>query len=263
MKNLFGKTRMPRLRLGLFALMFVLVLMMGSRVVEVAQQIAKGNTPDAFAPVVAEEKAADTKKEDMKPAEAAKPDAEAEKKAAEEKAADAKAETAAKAEPAPAAAPASPGPEAAPHVEDPVLTEPENYTDAEVNILKKLSERRQELDKRGREIDQREALLRVTEQRVDKKIGDLKNMQEQIRKVLGDADKAQLAQEASMVKIYETMKPKDAAKIFENLDMPVLMSVVSRMKEARVAPILGEMDPVKAKELTTALMEKKPLPPAP
>lgn len=241
MRAFLKNLRLPRLRAGLFAIMFLLVLMLGSRLSDVTRQIAHGTAPDAFAPLVAE--TADATKDAPPPA----PESRAE----------------APSDARPEAAPAAAVPEAAPAMEDATLTEPENYSDAEVTILKKLSERRQELDKRGREVDQREALLRVTEQRVDKKIGDLRAMQEQIRKVLGDADKAQAAQEASMVKIYETMKPKDAAKIFENLDLPVLMSVVSRMKEARVAPILGEMDPVKAKELTTALMEKKPLPPAP
>ncbi len=247
--NLRPKKRMPRLRLGLFAVMFVLVMMMGARVSEVVQQLAHGEAPSAVPQLMAESAPAKT---DEAPA----------KEPAKE---------AAKPETAPAASPAAPGPTPAPATasteeapaEDTSTAEPENYTEAEVNILKKLSERRQEIDRRAREVDQREALLRVTEQRVDKKIGDLKAMQEEIRKVLGDADKAQVERVAAMVKVYETMKPKDAAKIFENMDVPVLLSVVPRMKEARVAPILAAMDPVKAKELSTALMEKKPLPAAP
>lgn len=250
------KNKMPRLRTGLFAVMFVLVTMMGARVSEVVGQLMHGETPSAVPQLMAESapESAPEKAPEKAPA----------------KAEEAATKEAAKPEAAPAASPAAPGPTPAPAtasgeepVEDTSTVEPENYSEAEVNILKKLSERRQELDRRAREVDQREALLRVTEQRVDKKIGDLKEMQEEIRKVLGDADKAQGQRVTAMVKVYETMKPKDAAKIFENMDVPVLLAVVPRMKEARVAPILAAMDPVKAKELSTALMEKKPLPAAP
>src|SRR6185369_3324386 len=63
----------------------------------------------------------------------------------------------------------------------------------------------------------------------------------------------------SLVKIYETMKPKDAARIFEELDMPVLLTVVDRMKESKVAGIMTYMTPQKAKDLTIQLTEQRKL----
>ena len=53
------------------------------------------------------------------------------------------------------------------------------------------------------------------------------------------------------------MKPKDAARIFEELDLEVLLQVVQRMKEAKVAPILAAMDPKRATEVTTRLAERR------
>jgi flagellar motility protein MotE (MotC chaperone) len=64
----------------------------------------------------------------------------------------------------------------------------------------------------------------------------------------------------SLVKIYENMKPKDAAKIFEQLDMGIMLEVVERMKEQKVAPILAEMNPVKARELTSELAQRRQMP---
>jgi flagellar motility protein MotE (MotC chaperone) len=61
------------------------------------------------------------------------------------------------------------------------------------------------------------------------------------------------------VKIYETMKPKDAAPIFEQLEMAILLDVIERMKEAKVAPIIAAMDPQKAKSLTTDLVKRRRL----
>jgi flagellar motility protein MotE (MotC chaperone) len=49
------------------------------------------------------------------------------------------------------------------------------------------------------------------------------------------------------------MKPRDAATIFNDLEMPVLLGVVDRMKDRTAAPILAAMQPEKARELTIKL----------
>jgi len=55
------------------------------------------------------------------------------------------------------------------------------------------------------------------------------------------------------VKVYEAMKPRDAAAIFNDLDQPVLLQVVDRMKAAKAAPVLAAMQPDKARTLTSKL----------
>lgn len=136
-----------------------------------------------------------------------------------------------------------------------------NPTDPE--ILQHYADRRAELERRAREIDQRQALLEAAEKRIDQKLQELEKVRGDIQKLLKTGDEQQTAQIESLVKIYETMKPKEAARIFEELDMPVLLSVIQRMKETKTAPILAAMEPVKAKEVTAALMERKTLPQAP
>ena len=56
-----------------------------------------------------------------------------------------------------------------------------------------------------------------------------------------------------LVKLYETMKPRDAATIFNELDMPVLLQVLDRMKEGKAALILSAMHPDRAREITDGL----------
>jgi flagellar motility protein MotE (MotC chaperone) len=55
------------------------------------------------------------------------------------------------------------------------------------------------------------------------------------------------------VKLYASMKPRDAAKIFDDLDTPVLLEVVDRMNERKAAPILAAMQPDRAREVTEKL----------
>ena len=64
----------------------------------------------------------------------------------------------------------------------------------------------------------------------------------------------------SLVTIYENMKPKDAARIFGELDMVVLLDVIERMKERKVAPILAAMNPKRAKAITIELAQRRDFP---
>ena len=118
------------------------------------------------------------------------------------------------------------------------------------------------LDKRAKELDTREALIKVAEQRVDQKIKEMEKLRQQLQAMVNQVGETQAAQLDNLVKIYETMKPKDAAKIFEALDMPVLLNVIQRMKPKSVAPIMASMAPQKAKEVTVALTKQDQLPQA-
>ncbi len=149
--------------------------------------------------------------------------------------------------------PASPGNKRAPR--DPMMFSPQ-----EVEILQSLAQRRDELDRRAAEIDRHEALLQATEQRIDDKIAKLKEMEGAINDAFKKEDQKDDAKIKSLVKVYETMKPKEAARIFEQLDLPVLLDVLEHMKELKTAPILASMEPGKAKAVTLALAARHPTP---
>jgi flagellar motility protein MotE (MotC chaperone) len=131
---------------------------------------------------------------------------------------------------------------------------------AEVELLKQLAVRRQELEKRDRDLDQREALIKVAELRVDQKIKEMESLRLQLQSLVGQANEAQTAQLDNLVKIYETMKPDEAARIFETLDMPILLGVIQKMKPKIMSPIMAKMAPEKAKEITVALTKQDQLP---
>ena len=136
----------------------------------------------------------------------------------------------------------------------------DTLTSEDVTILQQLKTRRAALDQRSEQLDQREALLQATEKRLDDKMTQLQTTRTQLQALTGQVDEQQQAQIASLVKIYETMKPAQAAAIFQQLDMPVLLQVLAKMKEAKSSLVLAAMDPAKAKAVTTELMKKKDLP---
>ena len=122
-----------------------------------------------------------------------------------------------------------------------------------IKVLQELSNRRVQLDQRERNIDMRTGLLKAAEKRIEEKLTQLKALQASINTKIKERDEKIEPRMQSLVKIYEKMKAKDAARIFAKLDLDILLEVIQRMKEAKSAPILAAMDPTRAKEVTMLL----------
>jgi flagellar motility protein MotE (MotC chaperone) len=126
-------------------------------------------------------------------------------------------------------------------------------SESERALLQDLRQRRKELDARAEAVAARESLMAATEQKLTARVVELQTLQ----KKLEDLDAAQKQKEEAgwqgLVKLYEAMKPRDAATIFNDLQMPVLLQVVDRMKDAKAAAIMAAMNPDKARDITTEL----------
>jgi flagellar motility protein MotE (MotC chaperone) len=138
--------------------------------------------------------------------------------------------------------------------------DPLSMTDEEVALLQSLSERREEIDRRARRLEEREILLQAAERRIEEKVAGLKSLQKVVEDLLNQQKEQTESQYNSLVKIYENMKPKSAARIFEELELEVLLPVIARMKERKIAPILAKMNAEKAKTITTELAQRRRLP---
>ncbi|MBU6234466.1 MAG: flagellar protein FlbB [Alphaproteobacteria bacterium] len=200
-------------------------------------------------------------------AEKAKPEeAAADKKTDDKKADDKKAEDAKPAEGGQAKEEASAKPKVT--VPDGALPEvwadpaKENMADSpeQMQLMEDLGKRREQLNAREKALDTREAMMAAAEKQIDDKLQELSELKKQIEQLLGQQDVEENNRIASLVKIYEGMKPKDAANIFNQMEMGVLLKVVSKMSERKVAPIIAAMDTTKANDLTVQLTEMKKLP---
>ncbi len=103
---------------------------------------------------------------------------------------------------------------------------------------------------KARQIELRERLAEAAEKRIDGKLAELKSQQVQVGQQAQLRKQQADQQFASLVKLYEAMKPKDAARIFEKLDMSVQLAVSTRMREQRMAAIMAEMSSDSARSLT-------------
>jgi flagellar motility protein MotE (MotC chaperone) len=123
-------------------------------------------------------------------------------------------------------------------------------------VLERLQERRQELETRAREVDIRESLLKAAEKRIESKVDEMKGVETRISAAAQQKEDADNARFKSLVLMYESMKPKDAGRIFDRLDMSVLIEVASRIKPQKMADILAQMSGESAEKLTVELARR-------
>jgi flagellar motility protein MotE (MotC chaperone) len=124
---------------------------------------------------------------------------------------------------------------------------------AETAILERLQERRAELDARAKELDMRESLLKAAEKRLEGRIAELKDLEARVNNSIQQRDDGDAARFKNVVTMYESMKAKDAAKIFDRLELKILVEVASLINPRRMSDILAQMQPDAAQQLTVEL----------
>lgn len=129
-----------------------------------------------------------------------------------------------------------------------------NFTQSEIMILQELAERREALDLRSREIDKKAVQLKVAEEEIDKKVQQLKEYEARLKKLVNQYNEKEKEKIASLVKMYSTMKPKDAARIFNTLDIDIIVSLLKEMKPSVSSAIVSQMNSEKAKAVTDELI---------
>lgn len=124
-------------------------------------------------------------------------------------------------------------------------------------LATRLGERRADLDAREKELEMRMALVEAAEKRIEERTNVLKALEAQIGAMVEEKKSDEKEQFAGIVAMYETMKPKEAATIFNTLDNDILLRVARAMSPRKMAPILARMEPLKAKTLTAGLARQE------
>jgi flagellar motility protein MotE (MotC chaperone) len=123
-------------------------------------------------------------------------------------------------------------------------------------ILERLQSRRQELEARAREVDIRESLLKSAEKRIESKVEELKAVESRISTATTQKNESDVARFKGIITMYEGMKPKDAAKVFDRLEMSVLFEIASQIAPRKMSDILGLMAPEAAERLTVEMARR-------
>lgn len=125
--------------------------------------------------------------------------------------------------------------------------------DTERTLLERLAQRRQRLDDLESQLQTRLAVLEAAEKRLDARAQELKKLEEQVKNLVSERENIEKKRFEALVSMYETMKPKDAARIFDRLQLDVLKSLVKEMNPRKMADILAKMSSERAQAITLAL----------
>ena len=156
----------------------------------------------------------------------------------------------------PAATPAAPPSPTNARAEDPPVPD----AVAERAVLEALRARRAEIEAREAALAQREMLIAAAERRLADRLDELGALRARLEAEGRQRDERTEQGWRQMVRLYEGMRPRDAAGIFDDLDMAVLIQVVDRMREAKAAPVLAAMRPERARLVTTELARHRSRP---
>jgi flagellar motility protein MotE (MotC chaperone) len=126
---------------------------------------------------------------------------------------------------------------------------PGDTSPAQKALLERLQQRRIELDKQAREMELREKLIKEAEQRLEQRLNELRALENPAKPETPDESPKM----KNLVVMYENMKPKEAARIFEKLEVTVLVGIAKAMKPAKLSEVLAVMNPDAAQRLTVEL----------
>lgn len=149
---------------------------------------------------------------------------------------------------------AKPAPVCAPTAAE--LAKEAGLSPAELQVLQSLGERRGELDQRENDLNTQLALMAAAEAKLDAKVKALNGLKGDIQGLLDQADQRQAAEIDRLVKVFEAMKPKDAAPRMVLLDDSVRIPIAAKMKDRSLSAIVAMMPPADAKKLTEALAKR-------
>ncbi len=120
-------------------------------------------------------------------------------------------------------------------------------------LLQDLRKRSEALDHRERALDEQSGILQAAESRLQRKIDQLAQLEVRLDLLERKREEQKGAEWEGLVKVYEDMRPGDAAAIFNVLDMHVLLELLDRMKDRKAAAVLAAMQPERARVATQML----------
>jgi flagellar motility protein MotE (MotC chaperone) len=124
-------------------------------------------------------------------------------------------------------------------------------------LLRAMDERGRQLDASASDLAARARMLEAIEARAREQVRALQAERAALEGTLARIDREAESGIARLVEIYENMKPKEAARIFEAMPAEVAAGLVRRMAEKKSALVMGNLDAEHAYAITLALANSR------
>ncbi|MFQ5673952.1 MAG: MotE family protein [Nitrospinales bacterium] len=126
-----------------------------------------------------------------------------------------------------------------------------------LRMMETIEKKTRDLKKREKQLQTKERQLKVLEKKVK---ADLEKVQQVLKKteeMLGLSKDISKEKIDTLVKIYSSMPPQNAAPLVGLLDETLAVQIITRMKSKIAGQVLGQLDPKVAKSITEKLIGKK------
>ncbi|MCX7822919.1 MAG: hypothetical protein N2260_05700 [Syntrophobacterales bacterium] len=120
-----------------------------------------------------------------------------------------------------------------------------------------LESKARELNEKERSLAEKEATLKALQKDIEDKLARLEEIQKNIEAFKKEQERLKNEKIESLVKIYGSMKPKEASKLLEKLDDDLVVNIISRMTTDQAAKIIANMDVKRAAEISQRLSKTK------
>jgi len=132
--------------------------------------------------------------------------------------------------------------------------------DTPEEVLQSLNRERELIDKQRDDLESRKSELSLAKEKLEVEKQALLELKAEIEDLLSRAKAAQTEDLDRLIAFYENMKPAEAARIMDDLDIEVTILVLAQMKPRTAAPILAKMSPVRARAVSKIILERSQLP---
>ena len=132
---------------------------------------------------------------------------------------------------------------------------------ASAALLVQMTQREQALRLRETELTEREALLAAAVERLQTQIVALQSAEQSLSATMALADRAAEDDIARMVRVFQSMKPDEAARVFTEMDPDFAAGFLSRLDPDAAAAIMAGLEPRQAYLLSTIVAGRNALVP--
>ena len=127
-------------------------------------------------------------------------------------------------------------------------------------LMNELAQKERSLLHRETTIAAREADLRLAEQKIEERLAALESLRAEIRTEMTAMDEAREQRVVGLVRMFEGMRPGDAAAILSEPEEDISIAVLDRMARSKAGKVLAEMEPQKAARLAATFADSPRLP---
>ena len=132
--------------------------------------------------------------------------------------------------------------------------------DTPEEVLQSLSRERDLIAAQKDDLEARKSELALAREKLDIEKAALLELKSDIEDLLARVKAAETEDLDRLIGFYENMKPAEAARIMDDLDIEVTILVLAKMKPRVAAPILAKMSPVRARAVSKIILERSQLP---